>query len=137
MLRAMEILGQGMGVQRQRLEIASTNLANAHTTRTADGGAYRRKELVVASSPLELRDGFSRTLEGVRVSNVAQDPTPQPRVFDPGHPDADADGMVTMPNVEVVEEMVDITSATRSFEANVTAFEALKQMVNKSMELGR
>lgn len=144
MLKAMEVLGQGMAAQRIRMQTASANLANAETTRTAAGGAYRRQEVVFQSTPVgrsgepgEDTSDFESTLQGVKVAKIQEDQSPLPMVYDPGHPDANADGMVAKPNVNVVDEMVDIMGAARSFESNVTAFEALKQMVNKSMEIGR
>ena len=137
LMKAMDVLSSGMDVQRQRMHISSSNLANAHTTRTADGGPYQKMNAVI--EPVNLEDGsFEAVLQKVALTGVEADPTPFPEVHDPGHPDADpTTGMVQMPNVNVVEEMVDMITSTRAYEANVTAFESLKQMVNKAMEIGR
>lgn len=136
-MKSMDVLSSGMHAQRVRLDTVSTNLANAETTRTADGGAYQRQEVSFRAVPVDGRD-FDAALKSVEVERVKNAPVPTRMVYDPSHPDADpASGMVEMPNVNVVEEMVDLMTATRSFEANVTAFEALRQMVNKAMEIGR
>jgi len=139
LLKAMDILSSGLNVQRTRMEITSSNLANSQTTRTADGGPYRKKNAVLESIPIDTEQGsFQATLHKVRISDVADDPTPFRAVYDPGHPDANPQtGIVQMPNVNVVEEMVDMVTASRSYEANVTAFETLKQMASKAMEIGR
>ena len=137
--KAMDILSSGLHAQRKRMEVASTNLANAHTTRTADGGPYAKQNVILTAQDVNNPDGsFSATLKRVSVDGTAPDSAPFPEVYDPGHPDANKEtGMVKMPNVNVMEEMVDMITASRSFEANVTAFEALKAMVNKAMEIGR
>ncbi|MFT7622220.1 MAG: flagellar basal-body rod protein FlgC [Myxococcota bacterium] len=140
LLKAMDTLGSGLAAQRIRMNLVSSNLANSNTTRTSEGGAYRRKIPVFESVMAEQtnRESVDATLENVQVAEVALDQSVQPQVYDPTHPDADPDtGMLTMPNVNVIEEMVELTQAARSYEANVTAFESLKQMVNKAMELGR
>lgn len=138
LMKSMEVLSSGMAAQRARMHITSTNLANANTTKSADGGPYR-KQNVVLGADIELNpQSFEAAMEKVSVDGVADDPTPFPEVYDPGHPDADPEtGLVQMPNVNVVEEMVDMVTATRSYEANTTAFEALKQMANKAMDIGR
>lgn len=136
----MNILAQGMSAERIRMNVTSSNLANANTTRTAEGGAYRRKDPVFASQEVSANatdPAFEQALRGVAVVDVVDDPSPLPTVFDPTHPDADANGYVQMPNVNVVEEMVNMMTAARSFEANVTAFQSLQQMVNRSLEIGR
>jgi len=138
--KAMDILSSGLHAQRRRMEVASTNLANAHTTRTADGGPYAKQNVILTAQDIGGSDdaSFSATLKRVSVDGTAPDSAPFPEVYDPGHPDANKEtGMVQMPNVNVMEEMVDMITASRSFEANVTAFEALKAMVNKAMEIGR
>ena len=137
--KAMDILSSGLHAQRIRMNITSSNLANAHTTRTVDGTPFRRKDPVFESSQLDPNSAnFDNTLQKVQVTGVTDDLTPFPEVYDPGHPDADAKtGMVKMPNVNVVEEMVNLITASRSYEANVTAFETLKQMAVKAMDIGR
>jgi flagellar basal-body rod protein FlgC len=133
----LEISASGLTAERMRMDVTAENLANAQTTRGADGQPYRRKEVILQ----ERGDGFGGRLEaamgGVEVAGVAQDQTPLKRVYDPGHPDADADGYVAMPNVDTVTEMVDLITAQRAYEANVTAMQAAKQMFAKTLELLR
>lgn len=134
-MNAMDISSMGLTAQRKRLEVVAENIANVNTTRGANGEPYRRKHVVfetVLQNQLSLQAGN----EGVRVSEVVADPSPYKQVYQPGHPDADAGGNVLMPNVNVVEEMVDMISATRSYEANVTALNATKSMLMKALELG-
>jgi flagellar basal-body rod protein FlgC len=146
MFDALEISASGLTAERMRMDVVAENLANAQTTRGADGQAYRRKEVVLAQRGAE--SGFGAALAGamgsrngrpagVEVAQVAEDQTPLKRVYDPGHPDADADGYVEMPNVDSVTEMVDLISAQRAYEANVTAMQAAKQMFSKTLELLR
>lgn len=137
--KAMDILSSGLHAQRLRMNITSSNLANAHTTRTVDGTPFRRKDPTFEAVNLNPdAEHFDNTLQKVQVTGVKDDPTPFPVIYDPGHPDADPKtGMVQMPNVNVVEEMVNLITASRSYEANVTAFETLKQMAIKAMDIGR
>jgi len=144
MFNALNISAAGLTAQRLRMDIISGNIANANTTRTAQGGPYQRKVAVFQEIPDQ---GFSRALQnalnrpalgaGVRVSEVAEDKSPGGRVYEPGHPDAGADGYVATPNVNIVEEMVDMISASRSYEANVTAMNCGKAMIAKTMEISR
>ncbi len=127
-ISTFSISASGMAVERLRLDAISSNLANINTTRTPEGGPYRRLMAVVESSP----DG-----RGVHVARMAQDESPPLLVHNPGHPDADADGNVAMPNVNPVLEMVDMISATRAYEANVAAFNAAKAMAAKALEIGK
>jgi flagellar basal-body rod protein FlgC len=128
----MEVSASGLSAQRRRLDAIADNIANAETTRTERGGPYRRRQVV-------FEELASRELgqQGVRVREVTEDPRPPRMVYRPGHPDADADGYVAMPNVSIVEEMVDMISATRSYEANAAALNASKAMARKALELGR
>jgi flagellar basal-body rod protein FlgC len=139
LIKSMDIAGSGMRAQRIRLNVTASNLANAHTTRTQEGGPYRRKDPVFTAVRVNEGDGtFDQQLRKVIVASIEDDPTPFPEIHDPSHPDADPKtGMVKMPNVNVVEEMVNLITASRSYEANVTAFEALKQMATKAMDIGR
>ena len=139
LLKSMDIVGSGMHAQRVRLNLISSNLANANTTRTPDGGPYRRLDPVLSAVSTSQADNeFDAALKRVQVDSIQADPTPFKEVYDPGHPDADPNsGIVRLPNVNVMEEMVNMVTATRSYEANVTAFEALKQMAMKAMEIGR
>lgn len=144
MLNAMEISASGMTVQRLRMDVISQNVANMNTTRTEDGGPYRRRLVSVQEDIKE--PSFSHYLEnssksfsgrGIKATAIKEDPTPFKRVHDPNHPDADEEGYVLMPNVDNLKEMVDMISATRSYEANVTAFNATKNMALKALEIGR
>jgi flagellar basal-body rod protein FlgC len=117
------------------------NLANAQTTRGADGQPYRRKEVILqeraGSFGASLSAAMDRQGAGVEVAGVVEDQTPLKRVYDPGHPDADAEGYVSMPNVDTVTEMVDLIGAQRAYEANVTAMQSAKQMFARTLELLR
>ncbi len=142
--RAMDILSSGLQAQRLRLEVTAENLANAHTTRTPEGGPYLRKdpvfEAVLADAGTEGAglDGSGPGLHKVQVADVVRDSSNVVTVHDPSHPDADpVTGNVRLPNVNVVHEMVNMMTASRSYEANATAFETLKQMANKAIDLGR
>ena len=137
---ALDISGSALSAERLRMDVTAENLANAQTTRGADGGPYRRKEVVLQEQP----GSFGATLSaamgrggGVQVAAVVEDQTPLKRVYDPGHPDADAEGYVAMPNVDTVTEMVDLIGAQRAYEANVTAMQAAKQMFARTLELLR
>lgn len=130
-VKGFDILGSGLSAQRTRLNTVSSNLANAETTRTAEGGPYVRRLPIFQT--VEMGDEGA----GVAVTGIEKDPTPGPMIFDPGHPDAGPDGYVKMPNVNVVEEMVDMMTAARSFEANVQAFQTLRDMVQQALNLGK
>ncbi|MBP7176337.1 MAG: flagellar basal body rod protein FlgC [Thermoclostridium sp.] len=141
---ALESSASALTAQRLRMDTISENIANANTTRTENGTPYRRKTVIFQaangtpfSSYLSKasRERFSGG--GVRVSAIVQDTTPFKSVYDPGHPDADENGMVQMPNVEVVTEMVNMISATRAYEANVTAINTTKSMASKALEIGK
>lgn len=145
-LSSMNISASAMTAQRLRLDIASENIANIDTTRTEAGGPYRRKMVVLESKN---ENNFRRTLMnvagisrqqstgGVRVSQIVEDTSPFKPVYNPDHPDADENGYVQMPNVDLIKETVDSMSATRSYEANITAFNAIKMMASKALEIGK
>ena len=142
-LTSMKISSSGLNVQRKLMETVSSNLANIETTRTPEGGPYRRKELVVTALPLE--DDFNEILKSELGENVLQsmiteiiEDQSEPRlVFNPNHPDANETGYVAMPNVDLMTEMVNLVASTRGFEANVTAMNATKSMAQRAIELGR
>ena len=142
-LTAMQISGSALKAERARLNIAAMNLANANTTRTIEGGPYKAKSVIFAAKPLEginFQDTLNSTndrLRKVEVVRIVEDKAPFKEVFDPSHPDADANGVVRFPNVNVAEQMVDMMSAKRSYEANVTALDAVKNMALKALEIGR
>lgn len=132
---SLDISASGLSAQRIRMDVIATNIANANATRTAQGGPYKRQEVVFAARMDQA--GLDADTVGVDVPQIVTDPTPPRQVYDPGHPDADARGYVLMPNVNVVQEMVDMISATRAYEANVTAMNATKSMAAKALEIGR
>ncbi|MCB2186457.1 MAG: flagellar basal body rod protein FlgC [Deltaproteobacteria bacterium] len=146
-LGSMEISASALSAERTRLNVISQNLANSETTRTAAGGPYRRQVSVFAATPFVSH--LERALDqpshpaqtdpqrGVLVEGIYYDPAPFRRVYDPHHPDADAEGYVDYPNVNVVSEMVNLIDASRNFEANVTAVNATKAMAMKSLEIAR
>jgi len=142
---SMHISSAGMAAQRSRMDVVAENIANAESTRTKDGGPYRRQQVVFEAVGVksDFRSVFqghlsdASALQSVRVSKVTKDMTPFNEVYDPTHPDADANGMVRMPNVNTIKEMVDMNSAARSFEANITTMDASKRMFLKALELLR
>ena len=140
---ALHISASGLAAQRLRMNVVSSNLANSNTTRAAEGGPYRKKDVVFASQPLgsEFQSMVQSQMRGklseVKVVGIVDDPRPPIVKYDPQHPDADKDGYVNMPNINVIEEMVNMMSATRSYEANVTAVNATKKMAMKALEIGK
>ena len=143
MFGGMEISASALTAQRLRMNVTAENLANAQTTRGADGQPYRRKEVVLQAvnggfgAQLSAAMGAGTRPGGVEVAGIQADQTNGKLVYDPGHPDANADGYVTMPNVDTVTEMVDLIDAQRAYEANVTALQAAKQMFAKTLEILR
>ena len=133
MFDALSISSTGMSAERLRMDVIAENLANAETTRTPQGGPYRRQEVVLEQAGAS----FGDVLGGVRVAGIVSDASPPRRVYDPGHPDADKQGYVTLPNVNPVNEMVDLITAQRGYEANVTAMSAAKQMFTKTLDVLR
>lgn len=147
-LSAFDISASGLTAQRQRLDVAAENIANANTTRTESGGPYRRKIVSLEEKPnmegtflselrSRLRQGGTVSKGGVRVSAITEDQRDLYPVYDPEHPDANENGYVMMPNVDLVKETVDGMAATRSYEANITAFNAIKLMAQKALEIGK
>ena len=142
-MTALDISASGLSAERTHINIISMNLANVKTTRTETGGPYRRKSVEMAATPVDdsfskqMRGALDRELRGVRVMNVVQDTRPFKMVYEPGHPDADADGMVKYPDINVVEEMTSLMTAQRGYEANVTSIDTIKAMYNKALEIGR
>jgi len=138
LITALRISASGLTAQRQRAEVASTNLANTETTRTAEGGAFRRKDVVFQTATFgQTFEAVSGGSEGVEVSDIVTDMRPFERRFEPGHPDADAEGYVEYPNVNPMEEMANLTSAARSYEANLAAMNIVKTMISRTLEIGR
>lgn len=147
MFLGIDTAASGLTAERLRMDVISNNIANANTTRTENGGAYHRRYVVF--SPRERQpQSFEQTLmravgvrqntgEGVRAVAIAEDPMQGPLVYDPGHPDANAEGYVEKPNVNVVTEMVDMITAQRAYEAGTTVMNAAKSMASKALEIGR
>ena len=139
---ALSVGASGMAAQRARAEVLVENLANAETTRTPEGGPYRRKDLVFESSAVDspFASVFSSELQsmgGVAVAGVVTDMSEPERRYLPGHPDADRDGYVAFPKINPAEDMVDLLGAARSYGANVAAIAAVKDMIQRSIDLGR
>lgn len=147
MFLGIDAAASGLTAERLRMDVISNNIANANTTRTERGGAYHRKFVVfeprerepkVFEQTLMRAIGLTRhTGEGVRAVSIMEDDTQGPLVYEPGHPDANADGYVEKPNVNIVNEMVDMITAQRAYEANSTAINAAKAMATKVLEIGR
>ena len=142
-LSALNISGSGLTAQKLRMDVISQNIANAQVTRTERGSPYRRKMVVLSS--IEESGSFQDALDrvmgksmgGVQVNRIVEDYSPLVPVYDPAHPDANEEGYVMLPNVNTTQEMIDILSASRAYEANVTAFNATKAMALKALEIGR
>ncbi len=133
--RIFDIASTGMAAQRLRVQLIASNIANSETTRTKDGGPYRRKDAVFQSQDL----GFSGALAnaGVRVAGIQTSQEPFLTRYEPGHPDANADGVVNYPNVNPVEEMVNLTEASRAYEANIAVVRSAKAMATSALEILR
>lgn len=130
LMTAMQVSASGLSAQRTRLDATSSNIANLQTTRGPDGGPYRRMDPVF--STVAMGDGVA----GVEVVEVAQDQAPPRMVFDPGHPDANDEGYVAMPNINLVEEMVNMITAQRAYDANATAIDVTKKMARSAIAIG-
>ena len=140
LFKSMGISASGMQAQRTMVNVISVNVANVQTTRTEQGGPYRRKQAIFSSSdprfPDLLATRMGKEPPGIKVE-VVEDPRKGGSIYDPTHPDADESGVVHLSNVNIVEEMVGLLGAMRSYEANVTAFNTAKSMAMKSLEIGR
>ena len=143
---AFAISASGLTAERLRMDVISNNIANVNTTRTIDGGPYQRQRVVF--EPRGEKMGFlfpfvfdktkqSSQFQGVKATGIINDQEPPKLVYDPGHPDANKDGYVAMPNVNIVKEMVDMISSTRAYEANVTAINSAKTMAAKALDIGK
>lgn len=142
-LNGIDICASGLTAQRLRMDVIANNLANATTTRTSSGGPYRR-QMVIFEARTSGQRNFKEILQkeladygGVRVKGIQEDDSPLRRVYEPSHPDADQEGYVNYPNVNVVAEMVDMISTSRSYEANTTIMTSIKNMAMKAIEIGR
>jgi flagellar basal-body rod protein FlgC len=151
--RIFDVTGAGMSAQRTRMSVVSGNLANAETTRTPEGGPYRRRNVFFRALPLQQSSSLLRPagltslpigprardaeVNSVEVVGVQASTRAPRKVYDPHHPDTDAEGYVSYPDINTMEEMTDLLSATRSYEANMTAFNTTKALVHKLLDLGR
>lgn len=136
----LEVSGSALSAERWRAEVVSANMANAETTRTPEGGPYRRQLVVFRARalprfPLLLAKLHSASVPGVEVDRVVEDSSPMPRRYEPGHPDADSSGYVTYPNVNPVMEMTDLLSAVRAYQLNAAAVQAAKSMIEQSLQI--
>ena len=142
-IHALNTSASGLTAQRTRMDLISENLSNVHTTRTPKGGPFRRKIAVLAAQPISqsfnaaLRNRIDNRLSEVKVVEIVEDSRPPVTKYNPHHPDADDKGFVTMPNINIIEEMVNMMTAARSYEANVTAIDITKKMVMKALDIGR
>ena len=142
---SIEVSASGLSAERLAMDVIANNLANVNTTRTPEGGAFKRQLVVFAQKqeqsagadmdPLDTADDPRKSRDGVEAVGIISDPSPDRMVYDPTHPDADANGYVHMPNIDVVKEMVDMIAASRAYQANVTAIQESRNMGNAAMNL--
>jgi flagellar basal-body rod protein FlgC len=139
LITALDVNASGLTAQRRRVEVSSSNLANSQTTRTEEGGPYRRKDVVFQTTSFDqsLGTAMSYGVQGVEVSQTLDDPRPFEKRYEPGHPDADKEGYVSYPNVSVLEEMANLVEASRSYEANISAIGIVKAMISKTFDIGK
>jgi len=145
---AINTSSTGLSAERTRMDIIAKNISNANVTRTASGAPYRRQMVVFQEKEPSFKEVMSQVVngeikdyddkeKGVKITQVVEDKTPFKKIYNPGHPDADENGYVLMPNVEIIQEMVDMITASRGYEANVAAVNASKSMAMKALEIGR
>ena len=136
---AMEVSASGLSAQRTRMNVAASNLANAQTTRGADGGPYKRRDVLLAAmnAPSAERTPFAGNIKTVEVQQITQDAQPPRMEYDPGHPDANAQGYVAYPNINPVEEMVDMITASRAYEAGITTMSTATSMAERALVIGK
>jgi flagellar basal-body rod protein FlgC len=136
LISGIDVTAGALNAQKTRLDIVAQNIANAQTTRTPTGGAYQR-QVVSFESELVRRSGGGLSVQSVKVGNIAPDRTPGQQVYNPQHPDAGADGLVTMPNVNLSYEMVDLITASRAYEANLSVVKSAREMAMKVLTIGK
>ena len=142
LFKAMEVTASGLNAERSRMNTIASNLANAKTTRTAEGGPYKRLDPVFQAVPMSTKfedlvgEKAAQASSIVRVTSIREDDSPPQMVYDPGHPDADPNGYVAMPNVNVVQEMVNMITASRAYEAGVTVMQTVKGMARSALNIG-
>ena len=145
LFKIFSLSGSGMAAQRSRMTVVAGNLANSETTRTAEGGPYRRRDIIFKSTPadgefsseLDKISGRDNEPQGVEVVGVKPSSRPPRTIYDPHHPDADGAGYVALPNINAMEEMVDMMSAVRSYEANLATYNTTKSLIRKILDIGR
>ena len=140
--QTLQISSSALKAQQIRLNTISSNIANVETTRTPDGGPYKKKTVVFQTMPLspfdkQLSQSMKKAMQGVEVSKIVTMDSPAKKVYDPSHPDANKDGYVSMPNINLLKEMADMMTATRAYEANVTTVKSAKRMALKALEIGK
>ena len=135
----MQISASGLSAERTRMEVVANNIANAHTTRSENGQPYRRQQVAFQAAMDQLMDGqgVMKQVKGVKVVGIHNDKAPLPVIYDPGHPDADAEGYVQMPNVHVAREMVDMVTASRAYEANLKSLQTFRELAEQALTLLR
>ena len=137
LIDTLSVTASGLTAQRVRLQTVASNMANARTTRTEDGGPYKKKMPVFQAEADPFGSMLDQAISRVSVSEIAESDAPTVRVFDPGHPDADGNGYVEYPNVNVLEEMVDMMMTARTYEANTSVVEVTRSMATNALEMGR
>jgi flagellar basal-body rod protein FlgC len=130
-----KVSASALDAQRGRMNTIASNMANIHSTQTEAGGPYKRKDVVFSTMPID--SDKSSGMEGVKLAQVVDSQEPFKKIYDPAHPDADKEGFVSMPNINIMEEMVNMMMAVRAYEANVTTFNMSKSMFLKALEIGR
>lgn len=137
LISGIDITASALAAQKTRLDIVAQNIANAQTTRTAAGGPYQRQVVSFETELVRSQGSASGALQSVRVARVSTDRSPGVQVYNPQHPDATADGLVTMPNVNLSQEMVDLITASRTYEANLSVAKNARQMATRTLEIGK
>ncbi|MBP7141367.1 MAG: flagellar basal body rod protein FlgC [Opitutaceae bacterium] len=137
LIGAIDVTSSALNAQRTRLDVVAQNIANAQTTRGTDGAPYQRRMVSFETELLRKQGMSGEALQSVRVGEITTDKSPGQRIYDPQHPDAGADGMVQLPNVNLAYEMVDLITATRAYEANLSVAKNARQMAMKALEIGR
>lgn len=136
---SLKLIASGLAAERLRVDLATANIANANSTRSPDGGPYRRVDPVLRARPLEgsFADRLGRSFRGASIEGIVQDSRPPREVFNPSHPDADEQGIVRLPNVQILEEMVNLMNARRSYDANIAALRISREMALRALQIGR
>jgi flagellar basal-body rod protein FlgC len=137
LISGIDITASALNAQKTRLDIIAQNIANAQTTRTPSGGPYKRQLISFETSLLQQAGDGQPSLRGVQISSVTSDPSPGERIYNPQHPDADSQGIVTMPNVNLAYEMVDLITATRAYEANLSVAKNGREMAERTLRIGQ